>query len=328
MIDELHILRPLWLFGIPLTALAWWLVRRRDAAASPIADFIAPHLRDALTINRRARSRFVAVDGVAIALIALSIVAAGPGAGKQRAPWFEETAPLVLAIEVSDSMLATDVQPSRLERARLKALDLLDARTGARTALVAYAGSAHIVLPPTTDVGVIKLFLEGLDPAVMPEAGANAARVLPLAERLLADGTERGTLVYLNDGFGPGDLPELSAFSAREAAPSIVALVVGTDAGGVALDAEGFPITGETGTPIDTTIDTAILSRADREADVAVVRMAAGDGDIRAVLGAVQSNLNQADDPDAEWNDQGWWLLWPAMLISLGWFRRGWTMRW
>ena len=55
------------------------------------------------------------------------------------------------------------------------------ARTGSRTALIAYAGSAHIVVPPSTDLAVLQPFLESLDPLIMPEPGANAAAVLPLA---------------------------------------------------------------------------------------------------------------------------------------------------
>jgi len=71
-----------------------------------------------------------------------------------------------------------------------------------------------------------------------------------------------------------------------------------------------------------------VLDRLSREAAVTVVRAAPGDGDLRRLLRAIESNLRQADDPDARWLDQGWWLLWPAMILSLAWFRRGWTMQW
>ena len=73
-------------------------------------------------------------------------------------------------------MRSNDVLPTRLERARIKILDLVAARTGARTALIAYAGSAHVVIPPTTDIDVIKPFLEGLDPAIMPVSRSSGSR--------------------------------------------------------------------------------------------------------------------------------------------------------
>ena len=79
---------------------------------------------------------------------------------------------------------------------------------------------------------------------------------------------------------------------------------------------------------LDTSIDVPLLRRVASEADVAVVRASTGDADIRQLSRTIQSNLRLADDPDAEWRDQGWWLLWPAALLALLWFRRGWTMQW
>jgi Ca-activated chloride channel family protein len=91
---------------------------------------------------------------------------------------------------------------------------------------------------------------------------------------------------------------------------------------------DGSPVMAATGGRLDTRIDPALLRRVASEAKVSVVRAGTGDADIRQLLRTIQSNLQQADDPDAVWRDQGWWLLWPAMLLVLLWFRRGWTMRW
>jgi len=102
VIELLHVIRPLWLIALPVIALVWWLVRRRDASQVMVGHFVAPHLREALTVNRNARRGLRAIDGVAIALLATSIAAAGPTWSKQASPWFSETAPLVIAIEVSD----------------------------------------------------------------------------------------------------------------------------------------------------------------------------------------------------------------------------------
>jgi Ca-activated chloride channel family protein len=79
---------------------------------------------------------------------------------------------------------------------------------------------------------------------------------------------------------------------------------------------------------LDTTIDVGVLNRVASQAGVSVVRAGTGDGDIRLLLRTIESNLRQADDANAEWRDEAWWLLWPAILLSLVWFRRGWTMRW
>jgi len=328
VIELLHFIRPLWLIALPAIALIWWLVRRRDASQAMVGHFVAPHLREALTINRNARSGLRAIDGVAIALLATCIATAGPTWSKQASPWFSETAPLVIAIEVSDSMRSNDLQPTRLDRARFKVMDLVAARTGARTALIAYAGSAHIVVPPSTDADILQPFLESLDPAIMPAGGADASKVLPLAQSLLGEQATAGTLLFVNDGFDSGDIAPLAKFANQPDTPALAALIVGTDEGGVALMPDGSPVMVVGGGRLDTSIDTSMLRRVSAEANVSVVRAGIGDADIRQLMRTIQSNLRQADDPDARWTDQGWWFLWPAALLSLLWFRRGWTMQW
>lgn len=327
-IDLFHFLRPLWLLATPLVVVAWWLVRHRETAGSVTGDFVAPHLRDALTVNRSDRKTVLPVDGVAIATIFAVLAAAGPTWSKQQSPWFAESAPLVVAIEVSDSMRSNDLLPTRLDRARFKVLDLVAERTGSRTAIIAYAGSAHIVVPPSSDIDVIKPLLESLDPAIMPLQGADVSAVLPVAERLLGDDSSIGTVLFVNDGFDASDVSVLANYTSSQNVPSITALVVGDDEGGVALMPDGSPATTSSGGRVDTSIDASVLSRLTREADIPVVRMTTGDDDIRRLLRTIESNLRQADDPNAQWKDQGWLFLWPAALLALLWFRSGWTMRW
>jgi Ca-activated chloride channel family protein len=328
MIELFHFLRPLWLLALPAVGLTWWLARRRELRSRTTAFPAAPHLQEALTMHRDASGGLRAVDGVALMLIAVAVAAAGPTWRKEPSPWFEETAPLVIAVEVSDSMRANDLQPTRLDRARFEILDLIDARTGSRTALIAYAGSAHIVVPPSSDIGVLKPFLESLDPAIMPTPGAYAGGVLPLAKDVLGESAAVGTLLFVNDGFAADDIAALAEFGADPTSPAMVTLVIGTEEGGVALMPDGAPVLAESGGRLDTRVDSQLLRRVAGEAGIPVVRAAAGDGDLRSLLRAIESGTRQADDPDAQWKDAGWWFLWPALLLALPWFRRGWTMQW
>ena len=330
-LDLFHFMRPLWLAAIPVTAAVWWLARRREKRTSGGTTLLAPHLQEALTVDRHARRAIRPIDGVGVALVAVAVAAAGPTWSRQPSPWFSETAPLVVAIEVSDSMRSNDLQPTRLDRARFEVLDLIERRTGSRTALIAYAGSAHIVMPPSTDVEVVKPFLESLDPAIMPTAGSNASLALPLAHDMLAGDAATaavGTLLFVNDGFSSTDVPVLAEYASREDSAAVIALVVGTDAGGVALLPDGSAVRDPGGGRLDTAIDASVLRRVENEAGVGVVRATVGDGDIRQLLRGIESNLRLADDPDAAWRDQAWWFVWPAALLTLAWFRRGWTMQW
>lgn len=326
--DLFHFMRPLWLLALPLVAVTWWFVRKQEARRTGVNALVAPHLREALTVNRQQRRRFRPVDGIGIGLFAVALGAAGPTWSKQQSPWFSETAPLVIAIEVSDSMRSNDLQPTRLDRARFKVLDLIEQRTGSRTGLIAYAGSAHIVMPPSKDIEVVKPFLESLDPAIMPQAGANVAAVLPLAQEMLGEESTIGTLLFVNDGFDSVDVSALAEYSSKPNSASLLALVVGTSEGGVALMPDGSPVIDPAGGRLDTSIDNGILRRVESEANVPVVRASTGDGDIRQLMRRIESNLRLADDPNAQWLDQAWWFVWPAAFLVLFWFRRGWTMQW
>lgn len=327
-LDLFHFMRPLWLLAIPAVLLVWWLVRRRDSAAPLPEGIVAPHLQEALTIGRSSRSHIKPIDLIAIGMLAAVVAAAGPTWSKQPSPWFSDTAPLVIAIEVSDSMRSNDLQPTRLDRARFKVLDILEQRTGSRTALIAYAGSAHIVMPPSADSAVLKLFLESLDPAIMPTMGSDAAAVLPLADQILADEAVLGTVLFVTDGFAAQDIPAFTEYSARQNGAALVALVVGKDQGGVALMPDGSVVMDAGGGRLDTSIDTALLRRAGSEGGVTVVRAETNDSDVRSVIRRINSNLQQADDPDAQWLEQSWWFVLFAAGCLLPAFRRGWTMQW
>ena len=324
-------IRPLWLSAIPLIGLLWWIIRRRDRLQQMPSDMqLAPHLLQALTVNRTARRGIRPVDLVALALVFAALTAAGPAWQRIPNPFFAETAPLVVVMEVSDTMLANDVLPSRLERARLKVLDLMDLRAGGRTALIAFAGSAHLVLPPAEDPQIIKPFIEGLDPEIMPRPGENGAAALSLAHDLLVREDTPGSILILTDGLDSSDVPAFAAYREQAAAAGIVILVLGTEAGGVARRRDGTFVTGAGGRRLETGVDFAAIERLEGIGGVSVVRATADNADLARIQRRVASNLQNALDEDvgAAWDDQGWWLTWPGALLALFWFRRGWTMQW
>jgi Ca-activated chloride channel family protein len=310
-----------------LTAI-WWLVRQQTAHSSKLKTGIADHLTEAMTVNRKGTRGVLPVDGIAIVMLCSALATAGPSFRQQESPWFAETAPLVVALEVSDSMRANDLVPSRLERARFKILDLIAARTGARTSLIAYSGSAHVVMPPTMDALVIKPFLESLDPAIMPIPGANLTRVLPLALDLLGDEAASGTLLIVADGIDNSDVPALRSFTSGEDAPSIALLLAATDKDAIAMLPDGSLAKNPDGSRVDTRVDLSRLQQIVNDAGLWFVQLSPQDNDIAALLSQIESRLEQAEDPDAVWVDDAWWLLWPAVLVMLAWFRRGWTMQW
>lgn len=295
-LEAFHFLRPLWLLALIPALGLWALIRRAQTRQDPPPRGLAPHLRAALTIGDSARRRILPIDGVLAALALLILGTAGPTWSRQPDPFVAQSAPLVVVLEVSSSMEDTDIAPSRLERGKQKIRDLLDLRAGARTALVAYAGTAHGVVPMSEDPGVMLPYLEGLSPQVMPQDGAQAGQAMALARAFLQREEMPGGVLFVTDGIDPADVAALEV-------PRLAVLMLlpeGVDDPG--LDQITAP----------------------------VLRVTPDDSDITQVDRMLAAAYRQAllEDADQPWQDRGPWLAWPAALLVLLWFRRGWTMKW
>ncbi|MEM6657853.1 MAG: VWA domain-containing protein [Pseudomonadota bacterium] len=301
--DAFHFIRPFWLLvALPILIL-WWVLRPANAQQSQHVQGIAPHLATALEVGRKASHRFYPIDGVALIGVLLAVATAGPTWSRLPNPLVSETAPLVVALKVTPSMETPDLAPTRLDRARFKILDLIAARAGARTALVAYAGSAHRVAPLTEDPNILRPLVDGLAPDIMPVDGDDASAALNLASQILATAETPGAVLFVLDDLNPADVP---AFAATDdpARPPVVFLIAAPDS--------------------------VAIPQLDQIPDARTVRITADTGDVdrieRILRSAHQAAL--ANDDRLQWADRGWWLAWPVALLVALWFRRGWTMRW
>ena len=296
-LEAFHFLRPLWLLLLLPVAALWAALRFADRRKGPAGDAIAPHLRAALTVGAAGRRRLRPVDSVAAVFVLAALGAAGPTWSRIPDPFAAQSAPAVVVLAVTTSVEASDVPLSRLDRGKQKIRDFLELRAGARTALVGYAGSAHVVLPMTEDPSVMVPYLDGLSPEIMPAEGAVAAQALALAQALLAGEEAPGGILFVTDALDPTDT------AALDAAPGPLAVL--------ALRPEG--------------------SR-DRGLDALsapVVQVTPDAADIRRIDGLLNAAYRRAqlEDVAQPWEDRAHWLAWPAALLLLLWFRRGWTMR-
>src|ERR1700761_1932718 len=194
-----HLLRPLWLIALVPVVAVMLLVRWRQSPQAQWGGVIAPHLLKKLIVqpggSRGIRPVYLVAAAMSLGIIALS----GPTWRRELPPFVEDKAPLMIALAVGSSMGQTDVAPSRLERGKQKIRDLLAARAGARTGLVAYAGSAHLVMPLTDDRAVIEPFLAALGPGLMPSDGQDAGGGVALAATALDPEPVPGTILLVGD---------------------------------------------------------------------------------------------------------------------------------
>ena len=298
-----HFLRPWWLTLLLPTLLLWWHVRVSAVQSESGTNGIAPHLAAALRVGMDQRRWILPIDGVTLSILLAVLAVAGPTWSRVPNPLVAQTAPLAIVLKVSASMERHDIAPSRLARAKHKIVDLLQTRSGARTALIAYGGTAHRVAPLSEDPEILKVFLEGLSPDVMPRAGDNATAALALANTALANEPTPGAILFVVDKIDSVDLPAIAEHVQRGGAPLVILAVTKQDG---ALD-NVASLRGIT--TVELTPDNADVGEIERRVALAY----------REALSA---------DDRQQWDDRGWMLTWPVALLTLLWFRRGWTMRW
>jgi Ca-activated chloride channel family protein len=192
-------IRPLWLLGLlALPGLGWaW---RRIRGSSGWDDYIDPKKLAYLNVASpadRSSMRWIVAGCLALGLIAL----AGPSWRTIPLPVQQTRDAMVIAFDLSPSMLATDLTPDRLTRARLKIIDLLRLRQEGETALIAYADDAYRVSPLTDDTATIEALVPSLHPNVMPGSGSQVEAAVAMARRLLEGAAiEKGVVLIVTDG--------------------------------------------------------------------------------------------------------------------------------
>ncbi|WP_425332989.1 vWA domain-containing protein [Cupriavidus pinatubonensis] len=323
-----HFLRPWWLLVLIAAVLLVWAVQRRGDVRRRWRDAIAPHLLDALMVGERRRLAIRPVHLTALLLAFGAIALAGPAWERERPPFLDDKAPLAIAIDLSPTMDAIDVTPTRLERAKLKVKALLARRDGGRTAIWAYAGSTHLVLPLTDDATLLQTFVDALQTRIMPAPGKDTALALRTIDAALAHEEVPGTILFLTDSM---EAAAVRAFKAQASSgrSQPVVLAIGTERGGP-LRSGSVGFVEKDGVRVFSRMDTAALKRFGDDTGVPVATFTPdSDDDVAWVQRHVQSHLAQKQTVEnSRWKDEGWWLTIPIALLGVLWFRKGWTVRW
>lgn len=233
----------------------------------------------------RGRARWTPAVAALAALLAV-VAIAGPRGGRRTVTTESRALGLVVAVDVSRSMLAEDVAPSRLRRAAREASRLVEDLAGDRLGLVAFAGKSYILSPLTVDGGALRLFLDALDPDIASEGGTSLGPVLRQGAELLGAGDEGAdrVLVVFTDGEthdSLGDAVSAAEALAREGIKVILVAEGGTQGAKI-------PVRDARGTVVEYKLDEA----------GEVVRTARRDDVLRAVAEAAQGSIVASELPD------------------------------
>ncbi|KTC61968.1 hypothetical protein AO262_26080, partial [Pseudomonas fluorescens ABAC62] len=237
--------------------------------------------------------------------------------------------PLVVLLELTPEMLATDSPPNRLEQARRKLYDLLQARSDAQTAIIVYAGSAHTLVPLSDDLVTSRNLLEALRPSLMPEPGHHADLAVQKALDLLAhSGLGQGRLLLIGSSLSKQERQGIRLLLQSNQSPPLSILGIGSR--------EGTPVTQESGEFLKDEQGAILVPRLDSPTLKAFASEMGGryraarldDKDLRqlGVLDPPQALRNDGQLLHLDtWADQGYWLLLPLLLLAACAGRRGWS---
>lgn len=302
--DEFHFLRPLLLwFAVP-SLLVWLGLWRQQDNVDSWAQVIDKHLLEHLIVGESNRPKLRPIHLLLLLWLVTSIVLAGPSWKTEPSPFADDEAGLVVLLKVSGTMLATDVQPSRLDRAKLKLRDLLEAREGAATGLIVYSGSAHLVMPLTRDDRIVSAMVEDLTPDLMPEDGDALADALRLAEQVLDDSGVPGSVLVIADNVSPAQVQLLTDVENAVPVQFLSVQSFGSITDGGLEDAAD-------------SLGAQIVELAVEQTDVEKLAQRAASS-FKSV-----SSMNEGE----RWIDAGYYFLPLLALLALMWSRRGWLVR-
>jgi Ca-activated chloride channel family protein len=283
---------------------------------------IAPHLLEHLIVSADKGTRMKPTHLFFLAGLLASVAMAGPTWERSTSPFAEDRAPLAIVLDLSKSMDQTDIQPSRLERAKQKIADLLELRKGSRTGVIVYAGSSHLLVPPTNDPRVINNLLFAVKTDIMPVPGKAMERTLPLVQEMFQGPGVPGTILLITDGASAVG----SRAFARYCRSSGHQLLVY----GIGRVREDLEAQNDNDVFHGATIPLAVkaLEELAGNAGGRIQRLTADKTDIRRINRWIDLHFAASEDQTRPWIDAGYSLLFPFAFILLFWFRKGWTLTW
>ena len=321
---EFTFLRPWWLLLLPLgLILAYAVTTKSQDSWRRFCDVdLLPHL---VVVTDRASNRW-AQAVIAVAWLLAVVALAGPAWDKEKTVLFENGEAMVVVFDLSESMNSLDLQPSRLERARYKAIEIIENETERAVGLVVFAGSAFKVTPVSDDVATVTHLMQSLNTNMMPVQGGTASKGLEYALDLLqGSGYDTGKVVLVTDGIDAEADDVAQRIFENGYRLSVVA--VGTQ--------NGAPIKLENGDFLRSQAGDLVISNVDFESLSKLAAVGGGefllisDQASRLQYGERSEMVRSTDKDEVStenWKDRGPWLLLLLLPLVALMFRRGWLL--
>lgn len=326
--NEFHFLRPAWFLALlPMLFVLWrlWRGQYHSRSWQGVCD---PKLLPFLLVGTTARhNRWPLVLAALIGVLVITALA-GPTWQKLQQPVFRQQSSLVIVLDLSRSMDATDIKPSRLTRARHKLIDILRKRKEGQTALIVYAGDAYTVSPLTDDSQTMLAMVKTLSTDLMPTQGSRVDLAISRAIDLLKQaGAHDGHILLVTDGVDKASIRSISN-RLHQTGHRLSVLGVGTAEGAPISIANGGFLKDQNGAIVIPKLDSGLLRELATEGGGRYRRLSNDDRDLDTLLGDLSTHRLDAEREQTSmladhWREEGPWLLLVVLpLAALG-FRRG-----
>lgn len=331
-IQQLHFIHPHWLWAFLPVLIILLLVIRSNHESNKWQRFIAPHLRPVMFVKGSRTAFWWPLLAYCMACSLIILALAGPTWKMKDIPQGKAAAVLLIGVDLSHSMLATDIAPNRLERAKMKITDLLNANPETDIGLFVYSGTPHIAVPFCSDYSIIKHHIENLHPAMMPVRGTNLQLAMLLADSLLHKYDAPSTLLLMTDNLASDEADLIKSFL-RNSIHQVTIMPLASASGGT-MPSFGNPnrtLKDREGKDRIATMDMSVIQGLKQTSKVSVIMPTLDQSDIENIASEVRKRklYTPGDLPDDEqWDDKGWWMILPALFIVLAWFRKGWSVFW
>ena len=331
--EALHFVRPMMLLGfIPLLLILLILYRHQGSSMNWKSICDAKLLPYILKQNP-SKSRRLPLVLVFIAASLGIVSAAGPAFEKLAKPVYREQSTLVILMDLSQSMDARDIKPTRMERAKLKLLDILKSRKAGQTALIVYAADAFTVTPLTDDTNTIANLVATLETGLMPSQGSHAYTAIDKSIALLKQaGANNGDVLLIADDIVDRDFQSINRLTEKGHRLSI--LGIGTEDGGP-ISVEGGFLQNASGAIVIAKLNESKLKKAALTGGGLYARIQSDDSDINRLNNLLSSKKvkqdNEGNNDSMEltadsWQEEGPWLLLFVIPLVALWARKGWLL--
>ncbi|MEC7785905.1 MAG: VWA domain-containing protein [Nitrospinota bacterium] len=261
---------------------------------------------------------------VILTFLFLFIALTRPQWGYQWEDYKQEGVDIIIALDVSRSMLAKDIKPNRLERAKRKISDLLNMLKGDRIGLVAFAGTSFVQCPLTLDYAAARIFLNAIDTDLIPVQGTAIGDALRKSTNAFRTQENKSrAIILITDGEDQTGQAMEAAEEAKKAGVKVFTIGIGKEIGAPLPDpnkASGF-LKNENGDVILTKLDEAILQQISLKTGGSYVRSVTGDIDLKTIyLDQINQKLDKnkfKSERRKIWQERFQWFIFLAFLFMV-----------